>query len=325
MTPVRRIGIMLCLWGASAIGPRLEPVAAEDIQVRATVSPGSARIGERVRYRGVVVLPAGTSTARWLKPESHPDLTWGALEPRRVRGRGPGGPPADTLFVEADLQAFQTGTVLVPGLRFEVAGTGAAVEQRLPGVALLITPVLSAADSHADLRPVRGPVRAPWWEQVPWRWVLIGAAILAAVVGLVLWLRRRRPVTTPGPMVADPGAAALAELAALRGLRLPAHGRYADHAFHLTRILRRFLEAVVRTPRPGHTSDEFVAALERTRLSDDHRRILAALLRVWDRVKFARAGSSVEESVRAEETVEQMIRQVTTPVPTPEAPAGGGQ
>jgi hypothetical protein len=318
------MGIMLCLWGASAIGARLEPVAAEAIQVRATVSPGSAQIGERVRYRGVVVLPEGTLTARWLKPESHPDLTWGSLEPRRVRGGGPGGPPADTLFVEADLQAFQTGTVMVPGLRFEVAGTGTGetVEQRLPGVALRITPLLSAADSHADLRPVRGPLRAPWWEQVPWRWVVIGASILAAVVGLVVWLRRRRPRTTSGPMVVDPGAAALAELAALRGLRLPAHGRYAEHAFYLTRILRRFLEAVVRTPRPGHTSDEFVAALERTRLSDDHRRILAALLRVWDRVKFARAGSSVEESVRAEETVEQMIRQITTPVPAPESPAG---
>ncbi len=305
------LALVLCATsGVAGVGFGQETDA--ELRARATVSPGTVRLGEPVRYRGVVLLPPGTSHARWVPPEKDPDLTWGELEPKRVRVQGASAP--DTLMVEATLQVFRLGTLMIPGLRFESGTAGAITTHRLPGVALIVMPMLSAADSNADLRPPRGPAAAPWWEQVPWRWVLLVLAALTLIAAAVVWWRRRARRAIPGVTpAADPAAAALAELAALRGLHLPAHGRFAEHAFQLTRIIRRYLEVVVHAPRPGHTSSELMSALERTRLTDDHRKMLGALLRVWDRVKFARAPSNVEESMRAEELVEQLIRQLGRP------------
>jgi len=110
--------------------------------------------------------------------------------------------------------------------------------------------------------------------------------------------------------VLDPAGRALAELAALRALELPQQGRFAEHAFELTQLLRRFLEEVTHVPRPGHTTPELVDVLRRTRIDGADLQRLEGLLRLWDRVKFARASSSVDESLRAEDAVERLIRQI---------------
>ena len=72
---------------------------------------------------------------------------------------------------------------------------------------------------------------------------------------VVLWLvrRKRRPAPVPAPpaRVADPIADALRDLASLRRLGLPGQGRFAEHAFLLTRIARRFLEATAGARAPA--------------------------------------------------------------------------
>lgn len=311
---------------ASAAAPaRAQTPDPGAIAARATLDPGTARLGERVRYSGVVVLPPGAGTARWLPPDADPDLTWGALAPRRVRPRAAAGTARETLAVTATLQAFRTGTIVLPGLRFQITEGGRTETRRLPNVTLVVTPVLTAADSNAELRPPRGPIAAPWWERVPWAWVAGALALIAAaILAWRAWRRRRRAAPTASPATLDPAARALAELAALRALALPAHGRFGEHAFQLTAIVRRFLEATTTASRPGLTSSELVRALERTRVREDDRRTLASLLRVWDRIKFARAATTAEEAARAEQTAESFVRQVARATATAsEAEAAG--
>jgi Domain of unknown function (DUF4381) len=313
------VAVLAAVHGSTGVARGQETI--DDLRARATVEPVNVRLGEPARYRAVVLLPPGTSHARWVPPKNDEEWTWGPLSPQRIRSVSSGA--LDTLVVETTVQSFRTGTQMVPGLRFEAGAPGAVRTHRVPEAALSVIPMLSAADSNADLRPPRGPAAAPWWETVPWHWVLLAVVVLAAAYALFRWWRSRARRVQPGvaPSV-DPAVAALAELAALRGLHLPAHGRFAEHAFQLTRIIRRYLEVMVHAPRPGHTSSELMAALERTRLSDDDRRMLSALLRVWDRIKFARATSTAEESRRSEEMVEQLIRQLSRPAVTP-ADAGG--
>ncbi len=304
--------------------------AGADFTVRAAVRPAAMRLGEAVTYRGWVVVPSGL-TVRWARPEGGGAFSWSGLATRRARtfpGTKAGYGRSDTAWVESRLQCFTLGTVAVAGLAFRVAaGTPGAqpLEGRLPTVHLRVLPVVPATDTSAELKPVRGPLAAPWWERVPWRLVVLGALASIAIALLVLRLRKRgvtaAAAPAPAAVIRDPAARALAELEALRGLRLPEHGRFGEHAFHLTRILRRFLEATAGTPRPGDTTPELLLHLEAAPLERGDLDRVAGLLRLWDQVKFARVPSTAEEARRAEAAVEELARRRLAP-PQAAAPEG---
>jgi hypothetical protein len=178
-------------------------------------------------------------------------------------------------------------------------------------VTLDVMPVLSAADSNADYRSLHAPLAAPWWERVPWTMVVLGLLLLA-VAGWVMRAVRRRaaaPAAAPEALPLDPRAEALAALTALRALSLPEHGRFVEHSFRLGQILRRYLEATTVVARPGDSSPELVTHLKGAGLGADDLTRLSALLRLWDRVKFAREPFTLDEAVRAERAVEGYLRR----------------
>lgn len=315
----RRVPMPGALVGPNRPGDARNPV----FPTRVTVTPSPARLGQRLTYRGSILVEPGWRV-RFDRPKGGGDFSWG--EPRtgresvvtpRYRSHRFAG--VDSAWIEVPLQAFITGPVSVPGPAIEVVGPS-GIDRRqvtvLPAAHLVVLPTITAADSNARLRALHGPLRAPWWERVPWPLVVAALVVAAAVAGIVLLLRRRRkpaPASSaPRPVAApprDPGAEALAELAKLRALRLPEAGRFADHAFALSRILHRYLEAVVGTPRPGDTSGELVARLRESRLPAEDVNRLEGLLGLWDRVKFARAPLGVEEAVRCEAAVESLVRR----------------
>ena len=282
-----------------------------------SVRPGIARIGQPVLYRGRVVMPRGTAL-RWQVPAGGGAFEWDSPRILRIpvysgsRNRAKEVLFADTLQVELSLQAFTPGMLSVPGLGFEVReANGLRWTGHLPVVRLGVAAVVSPDDTSASLRPLRGPLGAPWWERVPWRIVgLVALALLLAV--FIVWrLRRRRAPIAEGVRARPPkhpATVALEALAALRDLRLPEQGLCAGHAFELTRILRRFLEATQDAPRPGDSTPELVVHLGATQLAPAERERVAGLLAAWDRVKFARAASSPEEARRAEDAVEGLAR-----------------
>lgn len=304
------------------VGPRRPPPAAARMPTRVRITPSPARLGQQLSYRGDILVRPGTRV-RFDRPRSGGEFTWG--EPRtgrqsvssdRLGGEWYAG--VDSAWIEVPLQVFASGPVAVPGLVVEIVpppGQGGRLVSRLPAGRVLVLPTVTAADSNARLRALHGPFGAPWWERVPWRLVLAGLFVVAAVVAAIAIARRRRPVAAPVPVAAavrparDPSYEALAELARLRALRLPQAGRFGDHALELTRILRRYLEAVVGTPRPGDTSGELVERLRQSRLAPEDVARLEGLLGLWDRVKFARAPLGVDEAERCEAAVEALVRR----------------
>lgn len=290
--------------------------ALPNVPTRVSVSPVPARLGERLVYRASVLVNPG-SRVRFDRPAPGGEFTWGPVRTGRTSvnsvrsGHYYGG--VDSAWMEAPLQIFTTGRVSIPGPAVEILQDGRSVT-RLPTVHLVVLPTITAADSNAQLRAMHGPLPAPWWERVPWTLVAAVAMLLAALIGAIVLLRRRKPAVT-APVAAraqparDPGAEALAQLAKLRSQRLPEAGRFADHALALSHILRRYLEAVVGTPRPGDTSGELVLRLRQSRLSGDDVTRLEGLLGLWDRVKFARAPLGVEEAGRCELAVEALVRR----------------
>ncbi len=318
----------------AALPAALEPAtggAAGDArgQGGAAIEPASAGLGERLAYTGVVT-SAARVRVRFVPPRDDGAFHWGKPATRVLRP-GDARPreatvardgwleiePGVKAVVSVPLQVFAYGPVAVPGVDPETESAGARSRSRLPVANVTIVPVIAANDSTADFHALRGPLAAPWWERVPW-WIVGGAvALVAAALGFWRWRRRRRAVAPASAPVAraprrDPTAEALAELAALRRLGLPAQGRFAEHAWRLTRVLRRFFEDTIGAPRPGDTSSELVQRLGASLDAEDVKQV-DGLLRVWDRVKFARAASSAEEAERAEQAVEALVRRRSAP------------
>ena len=315
--------------GAASLSPPTasgsNPAGGWAVPMRAAVSPvvPVPHLGDRLTYRGWIAADPSLGV-RWVAPDREGDLVWGPVRTGRAplkRRQGAGTPwPADSVWVEAPLQIFTLGDVRVPGLAFRLESGGGVVRNgRLPMTMVRVRPLLAASDSNASLRPPRGPLAAPWWERIGWGLLIAILVVAAAVVWLVRRLRRRKPAVAPAgkPVVArrrDPAAEALAELASLRRRELPEKGRFAEHAFLLGRILRRYLEASFQVPRPGDTTPELVRHLRECGLADSDLERLTQLLRRWDGIKFARLESDVQEAERCEEAVRDLVVRRSRPV-----------
>jgi hypothetical protein len=294
---------------ASAVTDSGLAAGARLLPARVSVRPDSVRLGAPVRYQAWVLLPRETR-AQWLPPDSGGAFRWSTLSAQRI----PGANGRDTLVLESMLQVFATGPVSIPGPGVRLRGGRDRGLRRLPTAHLTVVASPGVADSSARLRPLRAPLGAPWWERVPWTKVLLALGLIAAAVAGWIWGRRRRgalsaPAGAPRAPARDPADTALETLEALRRLGLPGRGRFAEHAFQLTSIARRFLEATAGTPRPGDTTPELVSHLEAARLEPADLARLAAVLRMWVQVKFARESSSADEARRAEQVVEDLARR----------------
>lgn len=290
--------------------------------MRAALTPSTARLGQRLHYHGEVHPPAG-ATVSIAPPRTAGDFTWSEVR----TGTGPVARRlvpvqlygADSVWVEGTLQVFATGAVAVPGPELSVRGPGAGGPvrtSRLPTLYLYVLPTVTRADTAATLRPLRGPLAAPWWERVPWSVVAGVLLLLALALAIRRWLaaRKRRPPVAapaaPAPVRAfDPVAEALAALARLRAERLPQQSRFGEHALALTLVLRRYLERTAGTPRPGDTSGELVEHLRASAVAEEDLAALGRLLALWDGVKFARAPTTAAEAERCEQAVEQLVRR----------------
>ena len=297
------VALPLLWWQTSATAAPIQSAA------RVTVSPPVVRLGERAVYRGTVVVDPGTR-AQWLPPDTSSALTWGTRRAWRHSATSGGRATADTIGVEIPVQAFELGRNMLPGLEIIVGSGPGAATYRMPTTMLAVLPMIGPADSQATLKPIRGPLAAPWWERVPCAWVAGGLLLVALIVWLVRRLRRKRPAAAaPQQPDRSPAEAALAALAELRAMQLPESDRMAEHAFRLGQILRRYLEATTQVTMPGHTTPELVQSLASAGLPKDEQQRLTGLLRVWDRVKFARAPLTLEEAVKSEQAVESFVRR----------------
>ncbi len=161
------------------------------------------------------------------------------------------------------------------------------------------------------MAPNAEPVEVPPRAIAPWM-IAIFVAVLAGA-GAAYWFLRAKPVRDTGPPPRPAWEVAYDRLRMLDAAALPAAGKFGRYYVELSYIIRRYVEDRYQLHAPERTTPEFlVEATTSGLLTTEQQDQLAALLKLCDRVKFARYASSVEE---AEQSMAEILRFIDESIP----------
>ncbi len=262
------------------------------VRATVTVTPGQARVGDRLTVELVVEAEPGVTVT--LPPFGDALGRFAVVEfvPREERAAD-GRLRASQRYV---LDSPLSGRHRIPAFRIEVtddrrgagrtaqdAGAVGAVEELLTEeIPLEIASVL-AEDAARELRPLRGALAELRADGARWPWWVAGGG-LVIVAGLLLRALAGRRTRRRQESAFD---AALRRLGALGG-RLPS-GDEADAWYvELSAAIRRYLEDRFTIRAPELTTEEFLGVARRSSgLTAIHSALLGDFLVQCDRVKFA--------------------------------------
>ncbi len=150
-----------------------------------------------------------------------------------------------------------------------------------------------AVPNLASLEPMFPP--QPLDDGISWWWALAAVPIVA-LLGLLVWKRRRGRSNAPEVKTLTPAEIARAALAQLLSENLPAQGRLQEFYLRLTGVVRQFIEGTTGVRAPEQTTEEFLRAMHNQRLFSAEQSVrLQDFLEAADMVKYAGQKPSSEQ------------------------------
>ncbi|HZY39591.1 MAG TPA: hypothetical protein VFE53_23205 [Mucilaginibacter sp.] len=129
------------------------------------------------------------------------------------------------------------------------------------------------------------------WLHDNWYWIAGPLLLIALIVGLVLYMRKR-PGPVPVVKVVEPAipahVVAINKLKELRDKKLWQEEQVKQYYIELSDIVREYLEKRYTIKTHEKTTDEILASLKRIAITDANRDNLKQLLVLSDLVKFAK-------------------------------------
>lgn len=152
---------------------------------------------------------------------------------------------------------------------------------RLIATFLFLTSVLSAQEDDG-LRPVRGMIPVPLWQQ-PWVWITLAVTLVVAAIALIFFLKSRKPKVIKQPTAYE---LALKDLEDAR--KLMDAGEDKAFSIAISNTVRYYIERAYKVAAPEQTTEEFLTeASKHPRLSGEPLHQLSAFLQLCDMAKFA--------------------------------------
>ena len=219
-----------------------------------------------------------------------------------------------------DLQPFDPGVLTLPPFRYATPGGDTAVSEQLTLKVLEVEMPKEMRDS-LWINPMAGTVTIParWYDYIPsyWPWILIGLAVVAIIVAVILLYRKNGPQLIARRRVVPPYQLAMERLRKLKGSKLAESGHAKEYYTELTDILRQYLEGRFGIYAREMTSTQILDAMHDNAETDPFTDQVREMLRTADFVKFAKQQPLPDENVRAFAVVDDFVNR-TKPVEQPE-------
>jgi hypothetical protein len=219
-----------------------------------------------------------------------------------------------TLTQDFRLTCYDSGFYTIPSIPFTYRNLPDTTVKTSECDMLLLAVHTVPVDTTQAIKPIKGPLRVPitFREVIPW--ILLALAVIAAVVALVWYLRKRKkkePVFRLKPrIILLPHEKALQELDKLKAKLLWQNGKVKEYYSELTEILRIYIEERFRVPALESTTAEILDGLgpneECPVTALDN---LGDLLLKADMVKFAKARPVPEENEKCFDLAVSFVRQ----------------
>jgi hypothetical protein len=211
------------------------------------------------------------------------------------------------------ITSFDTGYYVIPPMEFTINGE---VEKTAPLLLGVKTVEIDTTASIKDAKPNYsvniglGDYIKVYW---PYAAGVLGVAILAAVIFLIIKKRKQRPAKPePVPEVIDTRTAheiALDELNRIRSEAIYKRGLAKQYHTEITEVLRDFIEKQFNIHTHEQTSRQILDGLKFAGLSDKSAVRLRTILFRADMVKFAKLLPETEENKQAVEEAIEFVKE----------------
>lgn len=264
-------------------------VNAQSTQVEANLSQQTIRIGDQVKLRLVAHQPvkdhinfpklADTIIGKvQIVSASKIDT---ALDPQN-KGQA-------TITQTYIITSFDEGTYTIPAYSFGTAG-GVLKSNELT---LQVQTV--KVDTTKAIYDIKQPLAVSYtfldWLKDNWLWVVIPLVVILAIIGFIIYWRRRpkKEVAVADVKPTIPAyETAIAKLKELKEKKLWQQDEVKQYYIELSDVLREYLEKRYVIKTHEKTTDEIFAGLKHISISQENKTLLKQILVLSDLVKFAK-------------------------------------
>ena len=314
---------------ACALGGVHAAFAADEVTLESRVSRSKIRIGDTLTYTLVVKGPKGMT---FKTPGYGANL--GAFEVRDYKvGDIKSSAKGVEQTAEFSMSTFDVGDYTIPpiGIEWTLPNGQKGI---LYSQTLQITVESLKPGEGSEIKDIKPPIALP----LPWKWIAFGVGVLAALIGLGVYLYRRylrkRAGLPVGPPPPPPRPAHEVALEALEALRVAGHlerGECKVYYVALADTLRAYIEGRFDVLALERTTDECVGDLRRSGTPRELCETLERFLSECDLVKFAKHTPTISEGEYAwgvavewvKRTMPQPIAATIEPARLDDALVGG--
>jgi len=311
---MRNIGI-ICIVFLLMTG---SPSFAQDVSVSAKFDTAAMLIGDHVGLRLQFNGPAGVRV-EW--PVFNDTILGNIIIIGRSKIDSSFTPDKKTLTLKQELNitCFDSGFYTLPQIPFRYRLLpDTSVKTTSTGLSMLMVHTLKV-DTTIAIKPIKGPIGIPLTFREILPYLLIGLAVIAIVLALVWYLKKRKknePLITLRPKVRlQPYEKALQGLEKLRVKKLWQEGHVKEYHSELTDILRNYIEEGFNIPALESTTYEIIEQMKaRQGFSKQVLEKVNHLLQTADMVKFAKSIPLPQENDAALKTGIEFINDTARPV-----------